>query len=50
LPPPDTVAPAIAGALPWHTTGKQKPAACFARRVNRASQKYIYFRKKEIMI
>jgi hypothetical protein len=28
----------------------KKPAACFARRVKRATQKYIYFRKSEIMI
>ena len=27
-----------------------KPAACFARRVKRASQKYLSFRKTEIMI
>src|ERR1700761_482018 len=28
----------------------QKPAACFARRVKRAGQKYSYLRKSEIMI
>jgi hypothetical protein len=28
----------------------QNPAACFARRVKRASQKHCSFRKKEIMI
>jgi hypothetical protein len=28
----------------------QKPAACFARRVKLASQKYIRFRNREIMI
>jgi hypothetical protein len=38
-------------ALPWHMTGKTpKPTACFARRVNLALQKHIYFRKEEVMI
>jgi hypothetical protein len=29
---------------------RQKPAACFARRVKFAAQKYLSFRKAEIMI
>jgi hypothetical protein len=32
------------------TCKARKPAACFARRVKRAAQKYISFRMTEIMI
>jgi hypothetical protein len=48
------LAPPDAGACENHrsdTTGdQQKVAACFARRVKLAVQKYSSFRKEEIMI